>query len=561
MQHLNKEAMKQILMKYMAFFAAVLLVSACSDEKIGSVYQIFEDNPASNTLAADSSCTEWVKILNYSNMYNALNQATQPFTLLVPDDKAVRAFYDSKGVSSIEDLGAVYAKALIMHHTTLDSITVEKMQLQTELVNLGGDKVSVAIDSERAGQFIFGDVAHTTASAVHAYNALIYHIDAVIIPLVETVYDRLCESGKYNIMEAAVVATGWDEDLSVAYDTVYDETGSRIINRRAYTILAVSDEAFAKDGINSLSDLTDRLKAGSDYTAETNALYEYVSYHLLDGSYTLSELQSMQGSDTSRIWGTYAEDQVFMVTLDEAAGGCFLNYLDENIRDTRFSAESCDQLCKNGYLQAIDGWLPVWEPVATTVVWDLSDNADIKNAVLAEGAEYQPVEPVSTETNTFVYKTNAFEYVLSDAGASNSYMITYRTCKKQLKDCVHNDRLVINLGYMGSVSMKTPTIVRGKYRVDLRFVYLSDHSFMRTLSDGNGGMIRMYFDGENEKSAAPYTEVTKTSMCVWESTLYDEIEFDVTGTHIFSFVIMDPSASTNSKFSLQFDSLIFTPIE
>ena len=553
--------MKEKATKLMAFFAALFLFCACNDEKLGSVYQIFDDNPASNTLAADSSFTEWVKILQYSDMYNALNQATQPFTLLVPDDEAVKAFYASKGVASIEELGSAYARALIQHHTTLDSITVEKMQLKTELVNLGGDKVTVAIDADRAGQFIFDGTAHTTATAIHAYNALIYPIDAVIIPLVETVYDRLEEDGGFGIMLAAVEATGWNEALSTAYDTVYDEKGSRSINRRAYTLLAVSDDTYAQAGISDFNALIGRLQAGSDYTSKENALYEYVSYHIVNGGYTLAEMEAMQGSDTSRIWGTFAENQVFMVTLDTLAGACYLNLLDENIGETCFSGLTSDRLCKNGYFHEIDGWLPVWEPVATTVIWDMSDNADIRNAVLAEGAEYQPAEPVSTENNTMVYKCGAFEYVLSDAGASNSYMVTYRTCKKQLKECVHNDRLVINMGYMGSVSMKTPTIVRGKYRVDLRFVYLSDHNFMRTLSDGNGGMIRMSFDGENEKSAAPYTEVTKTSMCVWESNLYEEIEFDVTGTHVFSFVILDPAASTNSKFSLQFDSLIFTPIE
>ena len=42
---------------------------------------------------------------------------------------------------------------------------------------------------------------------------------------------------------------------------------------------------------------------------------------------------------------------------------------------------------------------------------------------------------------------------------------------------------------------------------------------------------------------------------------YDEVEFPETAAHKFSFVVLDPSASTNSNFSLQFDYIKFIPIE
>ena len=42
---------------------------------------------------------------------------------------------------------------------------------------------------------------------------------------------------------------------------------------------------------------------------------------------------------------------------------------------------------------------------------------------------------------------------------------------------------------------------------------------------------------------------------------FDRIEFEETASHTFSFVVLDPAASTNSNFSLQFDCIKFTPIE
>ena len=135
----------------------------------------------------------------------------------------------------------------------------------------------------------------------------------------------------------------------------------------------------------------------------------------------------------------------------------------------------------------------------------------------------------------------------------------YMNCKKNLSACNNYDRVVFNVGYMGWVDMKTPTLVRGKYRVELDFIYTFDHSFMRTMSDGNGGLLKITFDGTDEVLASPYT-LAKNAVGVYTSVIYDEIEFDRTANHLMKFIVLDPAASTNSKFSLQFDCIRFIPI-
>ena len=83
---------------------------------------------------------------------------------------------------------------------------------------------------------------------------------------------------------------------------------------------------------------------------------------------------------------------------------------------------------------------------------------------------------------------------------------------------------------------------------------------MRTMSDGNGGLLKMTFDGENEVLVSPYTTVSKNAVGVYSTVLYDEIEFENTANHLMKFIVMDPAASTNGKFSLQFDCIRFIPI-
>jgi hypothetical protein len=130
------------------------------------------------------------------------------------------------------------------------------------------------------------------------------------------------------------------------------------------------------------------------------------------------------------------------------------------------------------------------------------------------------------------------------------------------------------MGYLGSVSMKTPTLVKGKYRVTVNMAYLTEQSIMRTSSGCKGGLIKILVDLPEEFDSAtddeslynkvlvaPYTEITKSLPGVYEGTLYEEISFDETASHTMKFIIMDPAASTSSKVYLQFDTIVFTPIE
>ena len=111
--------------------------------------------------------------------------------------------------------------------------------------------------------------------------------------------------------------------------------------------------------------------------------------------------------------------------------------------------------------------------------------------------------------------------------------------------------------------MQTPTIVRGKYLVEMNFVYTSSQSFMRTQSEGNGGLLRIMFDDNDDLKIhkAPYPTVPSIAQGVYSTTLYKEVDFAETAAHKFSFTILDPAASTNKGFSIQIDCIKFIPIQ
>jgi len=561
--------------KVIALAATTLMLAACDKDVIDINSDPFKDqtytnelnSPISSFLAEQEGFGEYVSALRYANMFDALNQSSSgvSFTAFVPNDDAMNAFYKRRGVSQLSDLTADYMRQFILYHTVKDSILPDAFVLKKTVQNLNSDVIKIEIDSTHAGQATLNGEGRIIEMGLSAFNGKVYVLSSAMTPLVETVYDRVADSGTSTIMTAALKATGWDKKLSTVVDTTYNQDRERIITHYYYTLLNVSDANFSKAGITSFEQLKSKLKAADDQgLSEDSLLREYVSYHVLGNQYTTDELGAMNGSDVTRIWSTSAMNQVFTVTYDSLATDEAAKYeLNASAEAARFVPASSNVLSKNGYVHELDGWLPVWEPEQTAVLWDLADYTEVKNLVGTEG--YQPAEPTSSEQRTRIANASCYEYEMGEAGSSNhSYSdIDYVTCKSNLKEAHNYDRVVFNVGYMGKVSMHTPTIVRGKYRVELTLIYMTGHSFMRTMSDGNGGMLKMSFDDSDDQTifTAPYTKVSSALPGVYTSTLYEEVEFTETASHKFSFIVLDPAASSNKNFSLQFDCIKFIPIQ
>ena len=589
-----KKYRNNIWTKLLVLSGLVWMSVSCEDPYEDSTY-VNDDNlpPLALTMSTDIAATGWVEVLEYAGMYDALNYALDVFTVFIPTNEALDSFYTAKGVSSIQELGKQYAIDLVKTHTVLDSLKIDDIVNKSSLTNLAGEQLMVGIYMGDAKKFLLTDQGLTSKSEVveaemKAYNGYIYRMNAVINPLNESVYDKFSKGGKsgdanrYSIMNQALQATGWADSLSVIQDTLWYTSGAYKVTRRYYTLLAVADETYQKDGIASFDALVQKLGATTDYTSETNELNQYVAYHILKASNGTVDLKSPLNlitesavledgtfeeyftADSVKLMDTAAEGMILQLTRKGRVAGTESYVFNEQSESASLIEDDSDVLAKNGFLHELDGYLPVWEPEQSLLVWDLADYVSVKSAVEAEGDNlYKPAEPVSSECKvslaplTDVY---TFEQGPNGTGGNTYHSISYVNCKKNLSDANNNDRVVFNVGYMGWVQMKTPTLVRGKYRVELDFIYTYDHSFMRTMSDGNGGLMKFTFDGENEVLASPYTTVSKNTVGVYSTVLYDEIEFDRTASHQMKFIVMDPAASTNSKFSLQLDCIRFIPI-
>ena len=578
--------------------AATALLSSCdkdlwefSDTDKGA-YVSEQESPISTTLAADSSFTEWVKVLQYSDLYSTLNTLydaqtkTVAFTMFAPTDDAMQRFYQQKGVSGIEQLGENYAKELVKT-MVYSGDSIEFSEKFTGKVygllytSAAGEEFTVTNDPAQAG-YLLNEEVHFSFDHIACSNGFIYTADGVVSPLVETVWDRLEQTSGTSIMQQAIQEAGYAKMLQTVADTAI-VLGTHKYTRHYYTLLNVTDAVYQQAGISSVSDLKNKLSARSTSGVSADSLLrQYVQYHILDSRYHLSEVTEMNGEDTIAISSkTLAPNQIFMVNrhyvdsieIDGEKYADWISYVNsDDIAGQSFDEEHSNVLAKNGYLHQVNGWMPVYEPKQTTVVWDLADYSQVRQAV---GEWYRPSEVMSSEVKVDVSRLSCYTVEVPNGRGNTSYSeLCYVTCKSNLKDCLYHDRLVLNMGYLGSVSMKTPTLVKGKYRVTVDMAYLTDQSIMRTSSGCKGGLLKILVDLPDDFDAstddetlydktlvAPYTEITKALPGVYQGTLYDEIEFDETTSHTFKFIIMDPAASTSSKVYLQFDAITFTPIE
>lgn len=543
--------------------------------------------PLSSYLDTQERFTELTRALRYADLYNALNMRAKgtSFTLFAPTNEAMQEFYQRRGVASLEELDPDYVRALILTHTLKDSITASKFVLQTSVKNLDGETLPVQMDSVHAGQALLGEDVPVTEFGISAGNGTVYVVGKCLSPLVETLYERVAEAGDSRIMQQALEATPWAKKLDVVADTTY-ELGAMKINKYSYTLLNVSDQVFARSGINSLADLQKKLTANDRRSLSPDSLLlEYVGYHILKAKYSPKALAPSAVGGT-RMWDTQASNQVLTTSLPVGAATSDAVIFNPASPDAAaFDLGRSNVNAKNGYLHYLTSWMPVWEPEQTTVIWDLGDDASIRGMVDAE--YYQPSIVPTTETRTRVATAKCFTFQVGEGGSKNNKFsdIDYMTSKlyskvrkdasgatvkdqdgKIVKDTIYarnNDKLVFNVGYMGSVEMPTPTLVRGKYKVELALVFTANHVFMRNQTDGNGGLLRLSFDGREDYTVftAPYTMVPETLPYIYIVTLYDEIEFAQTSSHQFRMVVLDPAASSNGNFSLQFDYIKFTPIE
>lgn len=501
MEKKSKFSNIRLKFKLMLVFLAVPL-TMCDEE-------VEEWTPEVNEL----QITEYLEsnLDNYSEFYAALKRAKLnhllnargPYTLFLPDNEAMIAYYKEKGGSSLDDFNDDFVTRLVRNHLLAIEILTSDIQLGSLLdTNAIGDYL---VSEFRGSDIIINKHSTITDRDILAANGVIHVIDKAIDPVIKSVYEILTEDPGYTIFNKGIEMTGLKDTLN----KITIPYGMREARCR-YSILAVPDTVYAQEGINSIDDLIATFDDGNGgYTSMENGFYKYMVYHCIEGTFYLSDFESSIYYVISR------ENYINMTVGNEFK-------INENTLTEEYTGFSYDQSnipCKNGVIHCIDGILPDVQPVLKPYLFQVTDFPDLKSQ-----------DCYLTEIRNFTDGENGF----ANIKWNGDYMQYYYKGDQSYMD---HDCLSMVDGYWW-LEIRLPKISKGKY-----------------LISGN------FKKGPNRANVVPYIDGEKIDVIVelngsygYEVIPITEVEWTETEEHTFRFSTIYPGI-------IYWDYLLFTPIQ
>jgi uncharacterized surface protein with fasciclin (FAS1) repeats len=483
----------------LVLLALVLLVTGCPNDIIpwepDSDSMVITEY-VYNLAEEEGDFGEFSKAMEITGIENLL-RVRGPFTLMLPTDEAMQEYYTELNVSSIEEIDEGVLETFVYNHMFQGEISIGSIGLGTLLYkNALGDFVA----SDLPGiEILLNKEAIIIKRDIRVSNGYVHHIDNVIHPVVDNIYDVVANDGGYEIFTAGLDASGLADTLKIIEFPFGTTTA-----RSRYTLLAVPDTLYNRVGINSVDDLITEYDKDGNLTDHKNGFFQYMEYHCLSGTHYFSD---------------FTPDDIYYLVTDE-------NYLNIKVEDdwkinktdssyTGFYYDQSNIPAKNGAIHTINTTLPVAETALSTVRFEVTHFFDMQ-----QGPYYlNYYERFYDGENTF-----------QDLKWGGEYLMYYL---KPGHNLIDDDGLNLNGHFW--VEVRTPKIRKGKYD-------LAAYGFL-----GNYAISSVHLDGE-------YFGIFDPSEGSWggDPVIIGEIEFFETKQHTFKLTTLVPG-------QLFWDYIIFYP--
>ncbi len=475
-----------------------LILFGCNEDpvlwKVKSTEQVITEYVESN-----EQFSEFSKILETTGL-NSLLAVRGPFTLFLPNDDQMKAYYTEKGKKSYTDFSDEQLKALAMNH-------IIGMKIETGDIGLGAIREVNAIGDFIVSEFQGSDIILNKKSKIikrdiQASNGVVHHIDKVLDPITKSVYEVLEGNPSYSIFTEGIKRTNLKDTLQVI-NFMYGNKPART----RFTILAIADTTFNRFGIKSINDLIAMYTNAPDsITFMNNGFYRYMEYHCLANTYYLSDLKL-----NTNLYPILSYDNNVSITVDTDYK---INFNTLKKEYTPFIIDQSNNPGKNGTVHTIAGLMPVIQPTPTALVWETTDHFDLK-----QGDYYDKYYA------RWFDGQNTFKNIKWEGDYLLYYFKDHDTGKVLNDDC-------LSMSGWWWCQVTTPKIMKGKYKIT---------------SNLWSGQINyaVYVDGVN-------TALIKSSDPA-ETTTWAEVDWTTTATHTFKVIATSPGL-------LFWDTIIFTPI-
>lgn len=458
-----------ILFKLGLFSFIVLGFTYCTETpvtwKVDSIDQV-----ASDYINTHEEFSEFAKLVKMNGLGPLLG-IRGPYTIMLPNNDAMFAFYKANGKNSLEEFDMDFLKILVRNHLITNEISAGD-------VGLGAIRDTNAIGDYLVTEFQGSDIILNKKSKIihrniRLANGYAHEIDRVIDPVTKDVYTLIAEDPSFKIFADGLKITGIKDTLQ----DIYFPYGNRTARTR-FTILAVPDSIYQRHGINNVNDLIQWTGANPDsVTYLKNPFYRYMEYHCLNGTHYLNTFQST-------LYPILSSDNNVSLTIDTDYK---INYSTAAKTYTSFNIPFSNVPAKNGAIHAINDLLPVIQPEPTTLIFETTDFFDLK-----QGDYYQKYYKTFADgKNTFKnihWVGDYLQYHFKVAGS----------------DALINADCLQMIGWF-SLSVTFPKVMKGKWELSIYqpnwgdvtscSVYvddkLADTKYLGPRTGGSGGLQKI----------------------------------------------------------------------
>jgi uncharacterized surface protein with fasciclin (FAS1) repeats len=554
MKKISINKLAKILCAGILTLGFTIMLSSCEKAMDGKVYQVYDEKMIDEIMEIEE-LSEFLSVVEKAELRGTIH-AYGTYTLFVPDNKAVKAYFQKTGKTGVDDLSEAEASDIVKYHLVRDTLATTSF-VDGRLASPNFLKKYLTTKTEAQGIRV-NRQALITAPNLRGANGCLHVISEVLTPPAETVADRVKALPEdYSLMKAIFEQSGMEEDFSVEQEDYW------------FTFFIQDNKAFEDAGISNVDDLLVQLRENTPEIEDDQLLIRnYISYH------TVNSLQYIADLLLISTLPTLVPKQVIifkreldMILLNEFTQG---SIKEPGILIDRYSDYS-DWTCSNGVIHKLNGNIQIKKRSAFRVYWDVAEQPEIMalksfrkagaNVVFASG-ELADMTWGGKDSPTVTY-----------------YCAGYSTTLDPKFQYVYGDYLDIPLSTnrMQWIEMKTPVLQPGKYKVWLCYRNQSDATiritfkqegeddqilpntmdltaYMPKMYDSDGSQIlsheQIELDGWKQYNAKKYaTEV--------ESRLLGSIVVETTGQHTLRFDVI----SQKHTYNLHWDMIQFIPLD
>jgi uncharacterized surface protein with fasciclin (FAS1) repeats len=410
---------------------------------------------------------------------SAYNPNNIDYTLFLPTNAAIDKFISSQPrYNSLNDLlnDVEYTKVLSRYHVVdLGILTNDFPFGALPEYTLSGDQLTVGFIIEPdTSYYMINNQAAVIKSNIEVSNGYIHVVESALVPVTYSTYGWLEVNPGYSIFKSALDATGLKDTLNINL-----KADTRQL--RPATLLVEHDSIYKKRNINTFQDLANLISPNNtNYSSNTNLLYNYVAYHILEGGLYLDDFEG-----TATNYNTYSDIPLNVngLGIDIAInkGNEIFDRIIHPNGDTTLVDyvgvlyDASNVITQTGSIHFVNQIMRQYPPVRAIRTYEFWEE-NLFSTLRREAGSYQIKDP-SLLTRITWTGADLF-FVKSDDPDERAWS---------------QDYLFINGDFR--ISYRIPKIVQGKYRV-----FLSAHT-----NSADNALVEVFIDGRKVGGLVDFT--------------------------------------------------------